>query len=128
MAENRFKSFLKEGQPFGDTVDLPFVNEAVMDKYLPYPASWKELRRYIEKCYSCKEFHQYPNASDETLKAAKQVWQLFRTTKPIITPDELYALLNRRRYVGERFHDKRAIRNAADEIKRLSSVLHARLR
>lgn len=43
--------------------------------------------------------------------------------KSIISPKELRALLNRRRYVGERIHDKRAIRFTADEIERLSSVL-----
>jgi hypothetical protein len=46
-------------------------------------------------------------------------------TKSIITPDELYSLLNGRRYEGERIDDKRAIRRAAEEIKRLRSELQA---
>ena len=125
MAENRFKSFLKEGQPFGDSVDLHFVNAAVMDRYLPYPQSFQELGRYIRTKYSSKESNQYTNGLDETLNAAKHVWELFRTTKPIITRDELRELLNGRRFDGERMADKRAIRLAAEEIERLRSALQA---
>ena len=37
--------------------------------------------------------------------------------------DELYALLDRRRYQGERIDDKQAIRYAAEEIERLRMAL-----
>ncbi len=61
-----FKDFLKEGQPFGDTVDLPFVNDAVTDPHLPDPKSWEELESYIKG--------RNPDALDNTLKAASHVW------------------------------------------------------
>jgi hypothetical protein len=43
--------------------------------------------------------------------------------KPIITPEELDSLLDRRRYEGERIHNKNAIRRARQEIRRLRIVL-----
>ncbi len=46
-----------------------------------------------------------------------------QSTIPITTSEELRALLNRRRYPGERITDKRAIRSAAEEIDRLRSAL-----
>ena len=49
MAQNKFKAYLKKGQPFGDTVDLPFVDHAVTDQHLPDPKSWEELEGYIKR-------------------------------------------------------------------------------
>ncbi len=75
-----FKDFLKEGQPFGDTVDLPFVNDAVTDPHLPDPKSWDELESYIKgRPKSWEELESYikgrnPDALDNTLKAASHVW------------------------------------------------------
>lgn len=37
MAQNKFKAYLKERQPFGDAVDIPFVNGAVTGRDLPDP-------------------------------------------------------------------------------------------
>ena len=42
---------------------------------------------------------------------------------PIITPEELDSLLDRRRYEGERMHHKNAIRRARHEIRRLRLAL-----
>ena len=69
MSEHKFKAFLEEGQPFGDAVDLPFVNTAVMDLNLPDPSSWGELENYITQCN--------PDVQWDTLKAARHVWQLY---------------------------------------------------
>ncbi|MCH8113092.1 MAG: hypothetical protein IH905_14255 [Proteobacteria bacterium] len=69
MAQNRFKAFLKEGQPFGDAVDRPFVNDAVTDLRLPDPKSWEELEDYIKRTN--------PDAPADTLNAARHVWQLY---------------------------------------------------
>ncbi len=64
-----FKDFLREGRPFGDAVDLPFVNDAVTDRQLPDPKSLEELEIYIKWRSS--------DASADTLKAAEHVWQLY---------------------------------------------------
>jgi len=72
MNENKFKTYLKDGQPFGDSVDLPFVNDAIDDHTLPDPASWEELENHIR--------HLNPDVTDDTLNAAKHVWQLFIKT------------------------------------------------
>ncbi len=69
MAQNRFKTYLKEGQPFGDAVDLPFVNDAVTDRLLPDPKSWEELEGYIKRLN--------PDAPTDTLNAARHVWQRY---------------------------------------------------
>ncbi len=69
MAQNKFKAYLKKGQPFGDTVDLPFVDHAVTDQHLPDPKSWEELEGYIKRCN--------PDAPTDTLNAARHVWQLY---------------------------------------------------
>jgi len=122
MAKNRFKDFLKEGQPFGGTVDLHFVNDALKDQNLPDGKSWKSLSNYI-KVRNLDVKMLNPEALDEVYKAARHVWEIFHSTHPIITPDELYTLLNRRRYQGERIKDKHAIRYAAEEIERLRMAL-----
>jgi hypothetical protein len=44
-------------------------------------------------------------------------------TTPIIRPRELDSLLNRPRYEGKRIDDKRAIRRASFEIRRLKLAL-----
>ena len=69
MAQSKFKTFLEEGQPFGDVVDRPFVNEAVTDPDLPDPESWEELEGYIKQ--------RNPDAPIDTLNAAKHVWQFY---------------------------------------------------
>ena len=69
MAQNRFKTFLEEGHPFGDIVDRPFVTHAVLDLNLPDPGSWEELEGYIKR--------RNPDVSNDTLNAAKHVWQLY---------------------------------------------------
>ena len=69
MAQNRFKTFLKDGQPFGDVVDRPFVNDAVMDRELPDAKTWEELENYIKQ--------RNPDVPADTLNAAKHVWQLY---------------------------------------------------
>ncbi len=68
MAQNRFKTFLKEGHPFGDIVDR-FVTDAVLDPDLPDPGSWEELEGYIKR--------RNPDVPNDTLNAAKHVWQLY---------------------------------------------------
>ncbi len=60
---------MKEGQPFGDAVDLPFVNDAVTDQHLPDPKSWEELEGYIKRLN--------PDAPTDTLSAAKYIWGLY---------------------------------------------------
>jgi hypothetical protein len=67
MTRNRFKAFLEERSPFGDTVDLLFVLDALADPYLPDPNSCEELEDYIKR--------RSPDASADTLGAAKYVWQ-----------------------------------------------------
>ena len=69
MTQNEFKSYLKEGQPFGEAVDLPFVNDAVTDPHLPDPKSWEELEGYIKR--------RNPDAPAGTLGAARHVWRLY---------------------------------------------------
>lgn len=69
MAQNSFRTYLEEGIPFGDDLDLPFVNDALMDPHLPDPKSWKELERYIKQ--------RNRNALTDALLAAKHVWQLY---------------------------------------------------
>ncbi len=64
-----FKDFLKERQPFGNSVDLPFVNDAVTDPHLPDPKSWEELEGYIKR--------RDPDAPTDTLNAARHVWQCY---------------------------------------------------
>ena len=66
---NRFKTFLNEGQPFGDIVDRPFVNDAVTDPDLPDPESWEELEGHIKRLN--------PDAPADTFDAAKHVWGLY---------------------------------------------------
>ena len=67
MNQNRFKAFLKEGQPFGDSVDLPFVDSAVGEQSLPDPNSWEELDAYLED----------HDAEEDVIKAAKHIWGLY---------------------------------------------------
>ena len=69
MAQNKFKAYLKEGQPFGDAVDRPFVDDAVADPDLPDPNSWEELEGYIKR--------RNPDAPTDTLKAARHMWQRY---------------------------------------------------
>ncbi len=69
MAQNRFKAFLKEGLPFGDTVDRPFVIDAVGDPSLPDPKSWEELEDYIKLTT--------PDVPTDTLNAARHIWNLY---------------------------------------------------
>ena len=69
MAQNRFKAFLKERQPFGDAVDTPFVNDAVTDRLLPDPKSWEELEGYIKL--------SNPDVPTDTLNAARHAWDLY---------------------------------------------------
>ena len=69
MAENKFKRYLMDGQPFGDIVDLPFVDDAVLDQNLPDAKSWEELEHYIKQ--------RNPDVSPDTLDAAKHVWELY---------------------------------------------------
>ncbi len=69
MAQNRFKAFLEEGQPFGDVVDRPFVIDAVGDPSLPDPKSWEELESYIKQLN--------PDTPTDTFNAARHVWQLY---------------------------------------------------
>lgn len=69
MAQNRFKDFLKERRPFGDSVDRPFVHDATMDLNLPDPNSWEELEGYIKG--------QNPDTPTDVLDAARHVWQLY---------------------------------------------------
>ena len=69
MAQNRFKAYLKERQPFGDAVNLPFVDHAVTDLHLPDATSWEELKGYIKR--------HNPDASTDTLNAARHLWQLY---------------------------------------------------
>ena len=69
MAHNEFKAYLRKGQPFGDALDLPFVDDAVLDQRLPDPKSWEELEDYIKR-------HNI-DAPADTLLAAKHVWQLY---------------------------------------------------
>ncbi len=69
MAQNRFKTYLKEGQPFGDAVDIPFVNDAVTDRLMPDPESWEELEGHIKRLS--------PDAPANTLAAAKYVWERY---------------------------------------------------
>ena len=69
MAQNRFQAYLKERQPFGDAVDLPFVHDAVTQQDLLDPKTWKELEDYIKR--------SNPDVSTDTLQAARHVWQLY---------------------------------------------------
>ena len=69
MVANNFKTYLERGRPFGDAVDLPFVDHAVTDGELPDPTSWEELENYIKQCN--------PNAPANTLDAAKHVLELY---------------------------------------------------
>ncbi len=74
MAENKFKAFLEKRRPFGDAVDLPFVDHAVDDPSLPDPTSWEELEGYIKKTN--------PKVPTDVLNAAKHIWQLYETVPP----------------------------------------------
>jgi hypothetical protein len=67
MTQNRFKAYLERRRPFGDSVDLPFVERAIADRNLPDPASWEELESYLRE----------NDAAEDDLKAAKHVWQLY---------------------------------------------------
>jgi hypothetical protein len=69
MTRNRFKAYLEKRSPFGDTVDIPFVYDAVADPRLPDPNSWEELEGYIKR--------RNPDASADTLGAAEYVWQRY---------------------------------------------------
>ncbi len=69
MDENKFKAFLEKRQPFGDALDLHFVDHAITDQGLPDPSSWEELENYIKD--------QNPDAPKDTLDAAKYVWELY---------------------------------------------------
>ncbi len=69
MAKNRFKTFLEKGLPFGDAVDIPFVNDAVTDRLMPDPESWEELEGHIKRLS--------PDAPANTLAAAKYVWERY---------------------------------------------------
>ena len=69
MAQNRFKAFLKEGLPFGDTVDRAFVIDAIRDPSLPDPKSWEELEAYIKL--------KNPEVSTDTLNAARHMWDVY---------------------------------------------------
>ena len=64
---NRFQAYLTERQPFGDAVDLPFVDHAVIDSGLPDATSWEELEAYLTE----------RNAPENTLRAAAHVWRLY---------------------------------------------------
>ena len=67
--DNKFKDYLKEGQPIGDAVDMPFVNGAVTDLNLPDPNSWEELKDYIKGCN--------PDAPPNVITAAQYIWDLY---------------------------------------------------
>ena len=69
MVQNRFKAFLEKGQPFGHVVDLPFVDDAVLDQNLPDPESWEELEDYIKLTN--------PDVPTDTLNAARHIWNLY---------------------------------------------------
>lgn len=71
MGENKFKAYLKERQPFGDTLDKPFVYDMVNDPDLPDPDpdSWEVLETYIKQ--------HSPDDSGEALKAAEHIWGLY---------------------------------------------------
>jgi hypothetical protein len=69
MTRNRLKAFLEERSPFGNTLDRPFVHDALADPSLPDPTSWEELKDYIKR--------RNPNASADTLGAAEYVWQRY---------------------------------------------------
>ena len=73
MAQNRFKAFLKDRQPFGDSVDKPFVIDAAGDPALPDPKTWEELEAYIKR--------HNPKAPTEVLDAAKYVWGLYESER-----------------------------------------------
>lgn len=70
MDKNKFKAYMEKRQPFGDSVDLPFVNFALIDYTLPDPKSWEELEDYISDHGDSAEL-------DKTLSAAKYVWELY---------------------------------------------------
>ncbi len=69
MAQNRFQAYLKERLPFGESVDFPFVLDAVADGGLPDPTSWEELEGYIKQ--------RNPDTRTDVLNAAEYVWQLY---------------------------------------------------
>ena len=69
MAQNNFQAFLIKGVPFGDAVDLPFVDHAMTDPNFPDPKSWKELEEHIKRAN--------PDSPADTINAAKHVWQLY---------------------------------------------------
>ena len=71
MSENKFKTYLKKGQPFGDIVDRPFVNDAVGDLNLPDPKSWDELEAYL------KDRDLAEGDLKDVLKAAEYIWKLY---------------------------------------------------
>lgn len=73
MPQNKFKSYLKERQPFGDTLDRPFVYDMVGDPDLPDPSSYEELETYLDQ--------RSPDNTGETLKAAKYIWNLYVTER-----------------------------------------------
>ena len=88
MNNNKFKSYLKRRQPFGDSVDLLFVNDALMDKDLPDPKSWEELENYIQDTGDSKNL-------TEVLSAAKYIWNLYigevRWSQEIGQPVKVYS-------------------------------------
>ena len=67
-----FKDFLKEGQPFGDTVDLPFVNDAVTDPHLPDPKSWEELESYIKGLLTTRSRPPATSGGNSTSRTGKK--------------------------------------------------------
>jgi len=70
VSENKFKAFLRERQPFGDGVDLSFVDEALDDPRLPDATSWEHLKAYLDE----------RGADEKMFSAAKYVWGLYVTS------------------------------------------------
>jgi len=68
VAENKFKSYLKRRQPFGGTLDRPFVVDMIGDSDLPDPETLEELKTYINQ--------RSPDGTG-ALEAAEYIWGLY---------------------------------------------------
>ncbi len=67
---NKFQVFLQERLPFGEGLDLLFVNDAVGDPNLPDATSWEHLKAYLDE----------RDADEKRLSAAKHIWGLYVTS------------------------------------------------
>ena len=68
MTEHKFKAFLRDGEPFGDAVDKPFVYDALADPDLPDPDDYEELKRHLVD----------RDAKPDVLNAAEHMWGLYQ--------------------------------------------------